>query len=291
MNIDKVAGFVIGCLPKRLALGMVRALASSKRPAITSTQQLALSQATELRYGKANRNVAWAWGDGPLVILVHGWNGRAAQLAPLAQKLASQGFRCVAIEVSGHGDSPGARPEWTHFIDDIAALTQSLGQLVHAYVAHSAGGLTTMAARGLKGIAASRYLCICAPSHPFPPIDVLRKRLNPAVRVIDGYRGFIARQFGAGWDELASGSAYAGAGSELLLFYDKADRFVGHKEGDRIARLCPGARLMKTDSYGHMKVLEAPELVEAAGLFLRGDCNNPHSGTIRPAVSGFLDQN
>lgn len=271
MKIDQVAGFVIGCLPNRLALRMVRALASSKRPAVTPAQQQALGQAGELRYGEAGRNVAWAWGEGPLVILVHGWNGRAAQLAPLAQKIAAHGFRCVAIEVSGHGDSPGERPEWTHFIDDIAALTHSLGQPVHAYVAHSAGGLTTMAARGLTGIAASRYLCICAPSHPFPPIEVLRKRLNPAERVIDGYRRFIADQFGAGWDELAAGSAYAGAGGDLLLFYDKADRFVGHEEGDRIARRCPGAGLMKTDSYGHMRVLEAPELADAAVLFLLRD--------------------
>ncbi len=276
MESDRVAGFVIGCLPNRLALRMVRALARAKRPAVTPSQQQALGQSTELRYGKAGRNMAWAWGDGPLVILVHGWNGRAAQLAPLAQKIAAHGFRCVAIEVSGHGESPGGRPEWAHFIDDIAALTHSLGKPVHAYVAHSAGGLTTMAARGLKAITASRYLCICAPSHPFPPIDVLRKRLNPPARVIDGYRRFIADQFGAGWDDLAAGSAYAGAGSDLLLFYDKADRFVGHEEGDRIARRCPGAGLMKTDSYGHMRVLEAPELAEAAARFLLQDtCTLP----------------
>lgn len=269
MIVEKIAKFLVGVLPSRLAILVVRALATTQRPPVTSAQQQALGQATELRYGDAKRNVAWTWGEGPLVILVHGWNGRAAQLAPLAEHIASQGFRCVAIEVTGHGSSPSNRTGWAHFIKDIAALTQTLGRDVHAYVAHSAGGLTMMAARGLKGIAANLYVCICAPSHPFPPINVLRKRLNPGPGVIDGYRRYIASQFDANWDALASGSSYAGAGADLLLFYDKGDKFVGHDEGDRILELCPGAHLMKTDAYGHTKILAAPELFQAVGTFLR----------------------
>jgi len=103
---------------------------------------------------------------------------------PLAIEIAKSGFRCVAIEVTGHGSSPGNRTGWAHFIEDVAALTRSLDQEVHAYVAHSAGGLTTMAARSLKAIQAKLYVCICAPSYPFPPIDVIRKRLNPGQGLI-----------------------------------------------------------------------------------------------------------
>jgi pimeloyl-ACP methyl ester carboxylesterase len=271
MVIERIARFLVRVLPQRQAILVVRALATrTQRPPVTHAQQQALAQASALRYGENNRNAAWAWGDGPLVILVHGWNGRAAQLAPLAAHIANLGFRCVAIEVTGHGSSPGKRTEWSCFIEDIAALTQSLGQEVHAYVAHSAGALTMMAARGLKGIKAKLYVCICAPSHPFPPINVIRKRLNPGPGVIDGYRQYIARQFDTDWDALESGCSYLGAGPDLLLFYDEEDRFVDHGEGDRIRNWCPGAHLIKTDAYSHMKVLAAPELLQAVGEFLVG---------------------
>jgi pimeloyl-ACP methyl ester carboxylesterase len=268
MAIEKIARFLVGILPDRLAILVVRAMVRTQRPPMTPPQQQALAQASQLRYGENQRNVAWSWGEGPLVILVHGWNGRAAHLAPLAVSIAKLGFRCVAIEVTGHGSSPGNRTGWACFIEDIAALTRSLDQDVHAYVAHSAGGLTTMATRSLKGIRAKLYVCICAPSHPFPPINVIRKRLDLRSGVIDLYREFIARQFNTGWDTLESGCSYAGAGPDLLLFYDEADRFVDHTEGDRILKLCPGARLIKSNRYGHTKVLGSPELLQAVSGFL-----------------------
>lgn len=280
MDIDKIVRPLINVLPDRLALLIIRAIAKTQRPPVTLAQQQALAQADKLHYGKDHRHVAWVWGDGPLVILVHGWNGRAAHMAPLAISIASQGFRCVAIEVTGHGSSPGNRTAWTCFIEDITALTQSLGQEVHAYVAHSAGGLTTMAARELKGIHASRYVCICAPSHPFPPINVIRKRLNPGPGVISLYRDYIAQQFHTDWDSLQSGCAYAGAGSDLLLFYDEGDRFVDHGEGDLIKNLCPGARLIKSTGYGHTKVLASPELAKAVNAFLGND--GAHHEVLHP---------
>jgi hypothetical protein len=277
MFIEKIAKLLVNVLPDRYAVRVVSALATrTQRPPLSQEQQQALDQAVRLRYGSDNQNVAWSWGSGPLVILVHGWNGRAGQLAPLALGISKLGFRCVAIEITGHGSSAGGRTAWECFIKDIAVLTRSLGHEVHAYVAHSAGGLATMAARDLQGIQADRYVCICAPSHPYPPINVIRKRLNPRLSVINRYRQYIADQFQSNWDALKSGTAYAGAGSEMLLFYDDGDRFVDHNDGDQIRNWCPGSRLIKSSGFGHSKVLASPELARAVAEFLTDDSvNNP----------------
>lgn len=227
-----------------------------------------MAQASRMSYGE--NNVAWAWGAGPLVIFVHGWSGRAAQMAPLALHAANLGFRSVAIDVTGHGDSPKRHTRWDYFFSDIAALSQSLRGEVHAYVGHSAGALSMMAARTLKGIHARRYVCICAPSFPFPPIDVIQKKLNPKKGVLESYKAYIAEQFEATWEQLQAGCSYANAGSDTLtlLVYDETDRFVNHSEGDKIQGLCPGARLIKTNAYSHQKILAAPELAQAVGEFL-----------------------
>src|SRR2546421_124860 len=45
----------------------------------------------------------WDWGDGPTVLLVHGWNGNAAQLVGLVPPL----LRAVAACGSGSGAAPG----------------------------------------------------------------------------------------------------------------------------------------------------------------------------------------
>ncbi len=266
----KLAKFFVNVLPGAMANSIIRSLAGmTRRPAVSSSERQAMALARRMRYGENNKNVAWGWGTGPLVIFVHGWGGRAAQMAPLAVHVASLGFRSVAIDVTGHGDSPERHTRWDYFLKDIAALTQSLDEEVYAYVGHSAGALSMMAARGLKGIHAQRYACICAPSFPFPPINVIQKKLNPKEAVLESYKRYIAEQFETTWEQLQNGCSYANAGSDTLLFYDETDRFVDHSEGDRIRILCPGAELVKTSAYSHQKILSAPELARTLGAFLK----------------------
>src|SRR6266581_1777866 len=263
-----LAKFVVSVVPEATANSIIRSLAAmTQRPPISSSEQEAMAQASKVSYGE--NNVAWIWGRGPLVVFVHGWSGRAAQMAPLALHVANLGFRSVAIDVTGHGDSPKRHTRWDYFFRDIAVLSQSLHEEVYAYVGHSAGALSMMAARALKGIHAQRYACICAPSFPFPPINVIQKKLNPKESVLEHYKRYIAGQFETTWEELEAGCSYANAGSDTLLFYDETDRFVHHSEGDRIQTLCPGAQVVKTRAYSHQEILAAPELARTLGAFLQ----------------------
>ena len=265
-----VAKFAVKVAPQAMANSIVRTLASlTQRPPVSSVEQQAMARANRISYGENNKNVAWAWGKGSPVIFVHGWSGRAAQMAPLAIHIANSGFRSVAIEVTGHGDSPKRHTRWDYFFRDIAALSESLHEEVHAYVGHSAGALCMMAARALTGIRAQRYVCICAPSFPFPPIHVIQKKLDPRESVLEDYKKYIAEQFETTWEKLQAGCSYFGAGSNTLLFYDETDRFIDHSEGGRIQRLCPGTRFVKTSAYGHQAILAAPELAQEVGEFLR----------------------
>src|SRR6266568_1853559 len=267
-----LAKFVVSVVPEATANSIIRSLAAvTQRPPISSSEQEAMAQASKMRYGE--NNVAWVWGEGPLVIFVHGWSGRAAQMAPLALHVANLGFRSVAIDVTGHGDSPKRHTRWEYFLRDIAALSRSLHEEAYAYVGHSAGGLAMMAARALKCIHVRRYACFCATSFPFPPINVIRKKMNPKETVLEDYKKYIAKQFETTWEQLQAGCSYANAGSDTLLFYDETDRFVDHSEGDRIQALCPGARLVKTSAYSHQKILAAPELAQTLGAFLQKESN------------------
>lgn len=267
------AKILVRILPSGAAVKLVIALASrSRRPPVSPQEQALLDQAQQIRYGPKGENVAWSWGTGPVVILVHGWNGRASQMAPLAKAVADAGFRAVAIDITGHGSSPGRTASWTGFIRDVSLLSHALGGEVHAWIGHSAGGLALMAARAAGSISARRYACIAAPSYPFPPVEVVSKTLAPPQPVIRLYQQHLADQFAARWDALVEGAAYAGAGRNLLLVYDEKDRFVNHTEGDRIAHLCPGAHLFKTQAYSHTRILAAPEtMTQVLGFLRTGD--------------------
>jgi hypothetical protein len=266
----RIASLFIRISPERIGYAITKKLAArTQRLPISKVESRALGDAKRIHYGKDGRNVAWSWGEGPIVILVHGWGGQAAQMAPLASHLANLGFHAVAIDITGHGHSPGSSIRWQYFLDDVAELSSRFDGAIHAYVAHSAGALSTMAARKLKRIHASRYICICAPSHPYPPIEVIRKKLRPPENIVARYKTHIARQFESSWDALEPGASYVDTGSNLLLFYDETDRFVSHSEGDKIRAINQDALLVKTNGYSHAKILQSPELLDAAGRFLK----------------------
>src|SRR5215211_7613215 len=82
-------------------------------------------------------------GDGPLVLLLHGfpefwWSWRHQLIG-----LADAGFRAVAVDLRGYGDSdkpPRGYDGWT-LAGDIAGLIRSLGERDAAVVGHDWGGL------------------------------------------------------------------------------------------------------------------------------------------------------
>jgi pimeloyl-ACP methyl ester carboxylesterase len=260
----------IRSLPSPIAFELTKFLASrTSRPRVAEEEKKAMQKASRIHYGKNKQLVGWSWGKGPLVVLIHGWNGRSAQMAPLAEAISMQGYRCVAIEIEGHGESPGKEARWEYFMKNLDDFRNSQSEPVYAYIGHSAGALALMAARDRYGIRADRFVCICAPSFPHPPIRTIRAKLNPPEAVIDRYKEFLANEFAVPWERLESGSAFLNAHTELLLVYDENDRYVNVSDGEKIHSICSGSHLLKTKEYGHMKILRSPELERGVLDFLR----------------------
>src|SRR5712691_10971637 len=74
---------------------------------------------------------AWDWGEGPTVLLAHGWNGSAAQMTPLVEPLVRSGFYVVAFDQPAHGSSSGRRATAYDFAEAILAVSRRV-KPVHA---------------------------------------------------------------------------------------------------------------------------------------------------------------
>lgn len=86
-------------------------------------------------------------GAGPTVLLLHAGGESRRVWTPVIDVLVKQGFRCVAFDQRGHGDSDGSLAALAPCADDVAAM-------IHAeppecvVVGCSLGGLATLAALG-----------------------------------------------------------------------------------------------------------------------------------------------
>ena len=86
-------------------------------------------------------------GEGPTVLLVHGWTEHLGFWAPVARRLVDGGFRVVSVDQRGHGGSDRGdapyRPET--LADDLRAWVETLDLRDVVLAGHSMGGLAAMA--------------------------------------------------------------------------------------------------------------------------------------------------
>jgi pimeloyl-ACP methyl ester carboxylesterase len=115
----------------------------------------------------AGARVSWsAWGerDLPSLVLVHGGAAHAGWWAPLAP-LFSDGFRVVALDLTGHGDSDWREvydaTVWADEVMAVAAAAGGSGRPV--VVGHSMGGFVTIAAAAAHGALLDGAVVVDAP--------------------------------------------------------------------------------------------------------------------------------
>ncbi|HEY0959563.1 MAG TPA: alpha/beta hydrolase [Novosphingobium sp.] len=89
------------------------------------------------------RLYAKVWGDGPPVVLIHGWPLSSDSWDPVTQALAEKGFRAIAYDRRGFGRSeqPSNGYDYDTFADDLAEVIEQLaGGQDSALVGFSMGG-------------------------------------------------------------------------------------------------------------------------------------------------------
>ena len=94
---------------------------------------------------KAVRMRYFVGGDGPPLVLVHGWTGAAANWVELAPRLAER-RRVLVPELPGHGGSSPlpAAPSLDPFAERVRLVAEREGLLPAPVVGHSLGGLVAL---------------------------------------------------------------------------------------------------------------------------------------------------
>jgi pimeloyl-ACP methyl ester carboxylesterase len=212
--------------------------------------------------------VAWSWGAGPTVLLVHGWSGRAADLSAMAEALVLAGFRAVAVDLPAHGRSPGRRTslaEWTRLLP---ALADQLGG-VHAVIGHSLGGAAATLA--LEAGLRARGAVLLAPARgPVEFVDRVGRFLGlPPARRAGMERALVA-QVGRELAFFDTARAAASLTQPALVLHDPADPEVPWSHGEALARAWVGSELVPAAGDGHYRILTSPAVLARAVAFVAG---------------------
>ncbi len=219
------------------------------------------------------RLAAWRWpavdgdADRPVALLVHGWEGRGAQLGAFVAPLREAGFQVVTFDAPGHGDSQGRQSSMVEMAAALRDLERELGP-IDTVVAHSAGAAVSIYALR-TGFVADRLVAIS------PPVDLteLTRRLGRSIGLTQDVLGRmqhrIEERLGVRWEELRSLPAAPTMTTPLAVVHDRGDRDVPYSGGAALAAAWPGASLKTTRGLGHRRILRDPEVIAWAMDFVR----------------------
>lgn len=261
--------------PARAERLLRRVMLTPRRPSPAPASDLIRADtARRVPYGNRWLRV-WRFGEGPLVLLVHGWSGHAAQFEAWIEPLVSAGYRVVAFDAPAHGLSGGRRTN----IMDMAGAIQHVAGLegpLHAIVAHSFGVPAALFALG-HGLPAPRLVSISAPLSLVKHSILVAQALGLPMRIRGRMQRAMERALEFRWDatdtDAALATLMADRGLEALLVHDRKDREVPFASSERIAAAAPRARLLATEGNGHVRILRNAQAIGEAISFIGGRQN------------------
>jgi pimeloyl-ACP methyl ester carboxylesterase len=268
-NVRTAIGFVGAAAPTLVARWAIRRFSTPPRqvPAAWTPEILASARVRTLDAG-AHAVRAWIWGEGPAVLLVHGWGGRGAQFAAFVAPLVAAGHTVVAFDGPAHGDSPGRRATLLDFRDAIREVGLAARPLA-GLVAHSLGA-TAAALAVHEGLPVERVAFLAPPADPAPFFRRFLGTLGVAPALAPSIEATFERQIGFRWRDLVVPALTPAPAVPLLVVHDRGDREVPWQDGAAIAAAWPGASLATTEGIGHRRLLGNAGVVARVVDFLTG---------------------
>lgn len=233
-------------------------------PWLQSAQQVRLQLA-----GFPVMTYQWGEPDRPLVVLVHGWNGRGSQMAAFAEPLVEAGFRVLGFDAPGHGQTPGRATNIFEIRDVLKAIAAQVAPL-HGIVAHSFGGMVASLALS-EGLKARRVVLLSTPANFEMLIRHFCRALQVPAAVQARLQQHLARRFGDGLGERVSTTHTCQTLSRVaaLLLHDEDDHDVPLAQAEQIHRHWPGSQLHVTRRLGHKRLLYNPKVIQQVVAFIR----------------------
>lgn len=202
----------------------------------------------------------YRWGEGPPVLLVHGWDGRASQMGAFAGPLVNAGYQAVAVDLPAHGRSSGKR---TNMLESAAAV-HHVGKVVGslaAVIAHSFGAGASAKAIA-DGLRTDKVVLLSPPANLRWLVDNYHQILNLSAAGAVQFEKILVERYGESvWQQVSTDHNMAQAALDGVIVHDRDDRDVPISQSETLHRAWPQSRLVETTGLGHRRILRDPSVI------------------------------
>ena len=209
---------------------------------------------------------AWRLGEGPAVLMVHGWEDDYALWGPAIDLFAQWGRPVVAIDLPGHGLSTATDPSIRSAGQAIRAATEILGP-IEAVIGHSYGCGAIIHALS-HGVQVRKAVLIASPvprTRPRKPLEGVED-YDPAVVA----RAEELRQARAVGQTERIEAAIAAMTTPCLIVHSIDDEQTPLSNSQRLAQLWPDAEAFWADQLGHRFIAQDGDVLDHIVRWVEG---------------------
>lgn len=246
---------------------ILQAFTRPQRQAETEDDKKALAQARPVSIPYAGLELrAWTMGQGPQVLLLHGWESRASHMAGFVAPLLRAGFSVTALDAPAHGASQGETTNVLDYGKAVVAVAKHLGPLT-ATIAHSVGSAASLYAFA-QGAQVKASVHLCGPASLTRVFQHAARAggLDEATR--QQLEDMLASSIGAPLSSMDLTQLQHGMRHPALILHDPEDKEMPYTESQALAAAWPQASLVASAGTGHRRILRTPGIHAAAVSFI-----------------------
>ncbi|MES2898910.1 MAG: alpha/beta hydrolase [Pseudomonadota bacterium] len=234
-----------------------------KRTPFTEADESVLALATEHQLiADGHRLTGWVWGKrGPRVLLVHGWESKAAQMGAFVLPLTQAGMQVIAFDGPAHGLSDGDSSSVIHFGRALAAIGREIASL-DAVVAHSVGSPATLYAMR-AGLRLKTSVHIAGPASFERVLHWAAQMAELPPAEFGEFRMLVEQFTGEAVSTMELEHLSMALSRPGLIMHDPQDRQVPFAESTALHGAWPISTLLPIPGAGHKRMLEHPAVVKA----------------------------
>ena len=215
---------------------------------------------TQLQHG-ARTIPVYSWGQGPVILGVHGWAGAGIQFGAWVNPLVEAGYRVVLFDAPAHGRAQGESTNLFEMAEVVARVAASVGR-VHGVLAHSIGCIA--AARAIADGLKPDYLVMLSPPVSLTAVmDNLGRQLGLSQDVLAVHLQLMEERFGKSvWEQLDLEALSRTLTQRGLMVIDDDDTSISPDESERVFNNWENANVLRTRGLGHHRLLWSPMVVD-----------------------------
>lgn len=215
-----------------------------------------LKKAERFYFKVGERELAgYQLGQGPVVLCIHGWAGRAAQFRYIAEALVKQGYTFAAFDAVAHGQSKGNSTQMLEFKEALLTFA-SRYQNIRAVIGHSLGAATISFAIS-EGHSFPRFVSLGAPVLAEDILDSFVAIINGSESTKKAIRAGTLSRVNRSFDELTMQETFKKVHCPVLAIHGIDDVDVPHRHLDTLLHINPEIRTIKVPDVGHRRMLKS----------------------------------